>query len=236
MNERNSGINTCMDNSSIDKSCERGDKRAVILTSYIDHPELIREIPSGTVICADGGYVAAERFGLKPEILIGDYDSARKPDHPDVLLPCVKDMTDSEAAVDLAVSKGYNDILVLGGLGGRLDHTMGNIGVMAKYCGKGVRVAFADGQNYAFMLSPGDYHISPNHLGIKFKYMGLIAYGGEVPRLTVKGTKYELDSAALGVDTTLGVSNEIIEDTAFVSFDSGMLLVALSSDVLRARF
>lgn len=204
--------------------------RAIILTSHIEHPGLIREIPDGTVICADGGYVAAERFGLKPDILIGDYDSAEEPEHVDVLLPRVKDVTDSEAAVDLAVSRGFSDILVIGGFGGRLDHTMGNIGVLAKYCGRGVKVAFADGQNYAFMLSPGSWHISPERLGIRHKYMGLITYGGSVLGLTVRGARYELTKAELGIATTLGVSNEITGGSASVSFEKGMLLVALTSD------
>ena len=80
-------------------------------------------------------------------------------DQPDDLnvikLPMEKDMTDSEAAIDLAVSEGAGHITGMGGLGGRFDHTMGNMGMLAKYCGKLDHMAFVDGQNYVFMTEPG---------------------------------------------------------------------------------
>ena len=108
------------------------------------------------IICADGGLLIAETLGLIPTHLIGDYDSMNMPDSTDIIkLPMEKDMTDTEAAVDMAVALGYEHITVLGGLGGRFDHTMGNLGVMAKYCCSIDYFAFVDGQNYVRMVRPG---------------------------------------------------------------------------------
>lgn len=210
-------------------------KKCLILTSLIDGAgEIPHRFSEETdVICADAGLRYAKEFGLTPKYLIGDYDSGTKPASEDIpagaqltVLPCEKDMTDSEAAVDLACSKGYDHISVLGGLGGRFDHTMGNIGLLCKYAGTGVQLSFEDGQNKIFMLTPGTHTISKN----RFKYLGLIAYNGPVSGLTVTGTRYTLSDHTLTADTTLGVSNEITGSTAEVSFTDGFLLVIQSSD------
>ena len=165
---------------------------ALILTAHVDNPEQISIDFSrfDTVICADGGLLVADRLGLTPDILIGDFDSVEQPKEREVIkLPAEKDMTDSEAAIDLAVSQGYDHIVVLGGLGGRFDHTMGNIGILSKYCGKLSHLALTDGQNYVFMASPGRVTIPRGD----YTYLGVISYGGAAKSVTLKGVKYPLD-------------------------------------------
>ncbi len=222
-------------------------EQALIITSYIDHSGLLSPeavsgyaaVPDTTVICADGGYLNAKALGIRPDILIGDYDSSAQPDVAAVqsagedliLLPRVKDMTDSEAAIDLAVERGISRILVLGGLGGRFDHTMGNVGMLAKYCGKTAFLAFLDGQNLMYMLPPGTYELPRRQVVTYFTYLGLIAYAGAVEGLSISGCKYELKDHTLTPDTTLGVSNEILDGSAAVSFDAGKLLVIHSRDI-----
>ena len=202
---------------------------ALILTAHVDNPEQISIDFSrfDTVICADGGLLVADRLGLTPDILIGDFDSVEQPKEREVIkLPAEKDMTDSEAAIDLAVSQGYDHIVVLGGLGGRFDHTMGNIGILSKYCGKLSHLALTDGQNYVFMASPGRVTIPRGD----YTYLGVISYGGAAKSVTLKGVKYPLTDYLLSDSTTLGVSNEIIEETAEISFTKGKLLLILSRD------
>ena len=161
-------------------------------------------------ICADGGYIRAKELNISPDMLIGDYDSSAMPDAPAIILPRVKDMTDSEAAVDFAVSHGTRNIVVLGGLGGRLDHTMGNIGMLAKYAGSDCRLTFMDGINFVYMLTPGAHTIKKTVYRNTYRYLGLISYGGKVNGLTVRGCKYTLTNHILRDDTSLGVSNEIL--------------------------
>lgn len=205
-------------------------KKALIITAHVEHFEYIDlDLDQfHAIICADGGLLIAERLGLHPTHLIGDYDSMKMPDMPDIIkLPMEKDMTDTEAAVDLAVSLGFNHITVLGGLGGRFDHTMGNLGVMAKYCGIIDYFAFLDGQNYIRMIVPGHYELVKN----PYPYLGIISYGDFAELVTLRGVKYPLEDYFLTNDTSLGVSNEIIADVAEISFTSGKLLIILSKDI-----
>ena len=207
--------------------------KCLIITSHVENLELVHIDPSDydCIICADGGLLVADSLNIKADLLIGDYDSMAQPEDFQVIkLPMEKDMTDSEAALDLAVSKGFTFIHILGGLGGRFDHTMGNIGLLAKYCGKLHHLALMDGQNYVFMALPGKISIPKN----KHKYLGLISYGNTVKGLTLKGVKYPLVNHSLTDDTTLGVSNEITCESAEIAFDSGRLLIILSKDVDKA--
>lgn len=150
---------------------------------------------------------------------------------PLIVLPREKDMTDSEAAIDLAIARGYRNIVVLGGLGGRFDHTMGNIGLLAKSLNSVDWLEYQDGYNRVFMRGPERFSVEKG----RFQYLGLIAYGGTVSGLTLENVKYPLTNAVLTDDTTLGVSNEILGDRpeaqAEISFRSGRLLVIQSNDI-----
>jgi len=205
-------------------------KKALIVTAHVEYLESIdlEFNQFEAVICADGGLLIAEKLSLQPTHLIGDYDSMEAPDMPDIIrLPMEKDMTDTEAAVDMAYELGFNHITVLGGLGGRFDHTMGNLGVMAKYCGKTDYLAMIDGQNYVRMILPGHYELSKN----PYKYLSIISYGDYAELVTLRGVKYPLEDYFLTHDTSLGVSNEITNDVAEISFTSGKLLLILSKDI-----
>ena len=204
-------------------------KNFLIITAHVEGLNYIDICQNqyDCVICADGGLEIAGSLGLTPDLLIGDYDSGQLPENREVIrLPMEKDMTDSEAALDLAVSEGGENIIILGGLGGRFDHTMGNIGLLAKYCGRLHELAFVDGYNRVSMLEPGCYDIPKNN----YRYMGLIAYGGSVKDLTLRGVKYPLTKYPLRDDTSLGVSNEITASAASLRFSAGRLLLVFSDD------
>ena len=222
------------------------DRTCLIVTSRVDGAEQLTIDLSAydAVICADRGLQVAEALDLLgdvPVYLIGDYDSGTPPTEAEqaaasglVVLPTVKDMTDSEAAIDLAVSRGYDVIHVLGGLGGRFDHSMGNLGMLAKYV-EDPRVKelwFEDGQNRVFMKTPGTFRVPARGPENRFDYFGLIAYSGAVEGLTITGAKYPLAGHTLTLDTTLGVSNEVAKDAPFaeVSHTKGHLLVIFSKD------
>lgn len=224
----------------------------MILTSHFEGSDLfsIDTTAYDAIFCADGGLQVAEQLDLLGDIpvyLIGDYDSGAAPTEAEraaasglIVLPCVKDMTDSEAAIDFAVSEGFDHIHVYGGLGGRFDHSMGNLGMLAKYVDdpRVEALCFEDGQNLVFMKSPGTFRVPAPGTALdggpsnRFSYFGLIAYGGNVEGLTITGAKYPLDGHTLTPDTTLGVSNEVAAGAPYaeVTHKSGHLLVILSSD------
>lgn len=202
---------------------------ALIVTSYIGNSfsRILTCLSYDTVICADGGYKIACDAGIKADILIGDYDSMPLPDNRDcIVLPVEKDMSDTEAAIDLAVEKGFNNIMVLGGIGGRFDHTMGNIGLLSKYCNTRIKVCFLDDQNIVFMSGPDTIRIPQNN----YKYLGILSHSDCTTGLTLKSVKYPLENYTLENNTSLGVSNEITGPYAEVSFTSGKLLMILSND------
>ncbi len=219
----------------------------MILTSHFEGSDLfsIDKTAYDAIICADRGLQVAEALDLLgdvPVYLIGDYDSGSPPTEAEraaasglVVLPTVKDMTDSEAAIDLAVTEGFGVIHVYGGLGGRFDHTMGNLGMLAKYA-EDPRVSelwFEDGQNRVFLKTPGTFRVPAKGPESRFDFFGLIAYGGPVEGLTITGAKYPLAGHTLTPDTTLGVSNEVAKDAPFaeVTHTNGHLLVILSRDL-----
>ena len=127
----------------------------------------------------------------------------------------------------LAYSRGAGVITIVGGLGGRFDHTMANIGLMSKFLGK-ADIFILDGDNFVRMLAPGEYKI----ISAGYTYLGLIAYGGPVKELTLSGTYYPLENHDLTPDTSLAISNEIVNEPATVKFTSGQLLVIQSDDAI----
>ena len=219
-------------------------KTALIITSIINdaariRPELLKA-PYDMVICCDAGTDRALELGIRPDIIIGDFDSSVviSPDAEDfdrndeklpemVVLPHEKDMTDTEAACDLAFSRGAGVMTIVGGLGGRFDHTMANISLMSKYLGK-ADIFLVDGDNFVRMLTPGEHMI----ISAGYKYLGLIAYGGPVTGLSESGVFYPLENYTLKPDTSLGISNEITHEPARISFTSGQLLVIQSNDAI----
>ena len=186
------------------------------------------------IICADGGYEMALQLGVKPSLWIGDADSLSNDkilpkgliEHR---LPKEKDLTDTEAAVKAAIDAGAGEICILGGLGGRFDHTMGNLGILEKYINH--PIVIEDGINRVRLLLPGNKKVKKD----QFKYLGLVSFTEKVEGLTVKNVKYPLKEFTLLKGTTLGVSNEIKEEYCEIEFKKGKLLVIQSNDGKRNK-
>ena len=142
------------------------------------------------------------------------------------VLPAEKAMTDSEAAVDVAAQLGFVDIALLGGLGGRFDHTLGNLTILAKYVDSAVRVRIFDGFNSVEMVAAGT-HTVPRR---GFRYFGVLPYGGSAIGVTMRGVKYAVTDFTFEDSSTRGVSNEIVGESATLSVRAGRLLLVQSRD------
>ena len=175
-------------------------------------------------ISADKGIENADKAGVKPDVLVGDFDSSSAKGAKEVIrYPAEKDVTDTEIAVDYAISKGAEEIMIFGGTGGRADHSMANIMLLARTAKKGIDIKMLDGTNLFF--------VTLKSLEVKkqgFKYMSLFPLFGDVENLTLSGVKYPLDSYLLKCDSSLCVSNEIEMDKAVITFSAGALLIVLS--------
>lgn len=198
--------------------------------------DLIQKNDYETVIACDSGMEFFYRNGLHPDLILGDFDSADQSvvkafrEQGDVRLeqfPAQKDWTDTELAVRRALESGADQIDLVGATGSRLDHVMGNLQLLALGLEKGVTISLLDAHNRIRLID--------QPLTIKKKeqygdYVSLIPHGGAVCGLTLKGMKYPLFGATLTPDVSLGISNEIVDEEASISFQEGRLFVFETRD------
>ena len=206
-------------------------KKCVIITSYIEGslPELIGDFNPDFILCADGGYDYAKAAGITPDMLIGDLDSITAPNDPAIetlIFPAEKDDTDTGICLQTALEKGYKDILIIGGLGGRLDHTMSNIQLITGKCHLADRITVKDKSNSCTVITNGSVTLPY----IENQYVSIFSMSEESAGVTTSGLKYPLDNATMVYSSTLGTSNEIVSDSATISVKKGRLLIITSME------
>lgn len=176
------------------------------------------------VICADSGFDIANEFGIIPDLLIGDFDSIKAiPENLNkITLPVEKDVTDSVAAFNEGVERGFNSFLLLGGTGGRFEHTFANISLMANASKSGFDFRIAD-EKHIF------YSITDSSMKIKRKdnqQVSVFAYGDNAIGVTEKGFYYSLcDYTLTPFKGALGTSNHIVDDYGEISVENGTLII-----------
>jgi len=177
------------------------------------------------VAVADGGDRLAAALGVTPFLTVADFDSSpvREQNGECIRLPIEKDVTDTHAAMEELFSRGYREFLLLGCLGGRLDHTMAAILAARLLTEKGCRVTLCDEKNTATVLLPGTYPLTGNGFSV-------FAMTETVEGLTLSGVKYPLCGFTLHNADPLCVSNEVSEENAHLSFKNGVLLLIFSKD------
>lgn len=134
-------------------------KRAVILSAMPVTPALSAYLqPGDTVVACDAGYRNAAVLGIQPDLIVGDFDSAPKPETTGdmIILPHVKDDTDTHYAAKWLCERGYRHIVMLGALGGkRMEHTFSNVSTAVYLASNGVDVTLADEHSELHILCPG---------------------------------------------------------------------------------
>ena len=175
-------------------------------------------------IAADGGLDTMLRLGLRPHLLIGDLDSAQSapPDGiPLLRLPTHKDITDTDAAVREAQSRGCGRFLLYGLLGGRPDHSFANITLLARLSQEGCRAALFGAGYVLTAVTDGALSFDPACGG----YLSVFSFSDKCEGVTLKNLAYTMDNGALTNTFGLGVSNEFIGKAATVAVKRGTLLV-----------
>lgn len=186
------------------------------------------------VICADGGVRHAMVLGLKPDLVMGDFDSAgaallaeiTAQNIPVEKVPAEKDQTDTHLAVLEAVRRGASEIILVGATGGRLDHTLSNLLLLPRLPAQ-VQVSVVDDKNVLRLLGPGGRITVAVEPG---DYLSLLPLSPEVKGVVAEGVKWPLDGATLRWGESVGVSNILVEAEAFVAVREGYLLVIQSRD------
>lgn len=190
----------------------------------------------GIVIAVDGGLRAADRLGIVPTHVVGDFDTAdpglvaRYREIPGIQWEKhepMKNDTDTDLAVSLVVRLGAKNFLVLGAFGGRMDHTLSNIHALCRALEAGVTGYLADGQNWLYLAKKQAFFSREHQFG---RYISLIPFTEKVTGLTLEGFVYPLTDYTMRMGQRLGVSNELKEEAAQARWDEGILIVVESRD------
>ena len=185
--------------------------------------------PQDLLICADGGFDHAVRYGLTPDLIMGDFDSVKNRDFggvPVKQFPAHKDDTDTGIAIAEGELRGYRRFVLYGCLGGRLDHTVANLSQMAGLAQRGCACELRSARNEAHILRDGVLRL-PARRGCKLSVFALF---GEARGVTLEQVEYPLKNATLTPGYPLGVSNEFQKGEAVIRVEEGTLLVILSKD------
>ena len=176
------------------------------------------------VVAVDAGLERVRAAGCYPDLTVGDFDSlGYVPEGGQVQVhPVRKDKSDMELALDLAFDRGYEAVWVYGALGGRLDHTIGNLQTCAGFAERGMQVTIVGLDSAVRIL------VGPATFDIPFCETGTVSVFSAVDEsvgVTECGMEYPLEDARLSNRTTLGLSNELTGRPASVSARKGTLYV-----------
>lgn len=185
------------------------------------------------IVCADGGAEYLQKCKIYPHVLIGDLDSIEENALSDfkahgcriIKYPREKDFTDTQLAADYAAEHGANEIIMLGCIGSRLDHSLANIMLMVALLKKGIFPCIINEKNKVYITDsiiklegkPGDL-------------VSLIPVGGDVTGIYTEGLEYGLSNSTIRLGDTLGISNVFLKDYAQIKICSGCLLIIKSID------
>lgn len=171
----------------------------------------------------DGGLNHMEKLGLKPVLIVGDFDSHARPETrvETIALPREKDDTDTVFAVKEALRRGYEEFLLIGVTGERFDHTFGNVSLLLFLDGMGKRAKILDDFSEMEIISRETAEIDGS-----CAFFSLLNISGTARRITIRGAKYPLEGAEITSEYQYGISNEVLPgQKASVSVGEGRLLL-----------
>lgn len=208
------------------------EQRAVLLANGILEDvgyahQLLRE--DDWIVAANGGTRVAAELGIVPQLLVGDSDSLpaslqqwlTENAVPHLPFARAKDETDLELALWHVAEHGVRSVLVLGAIGGRTDHSIANLSLLAAAARRGMRIEAVAGREHLFVIAQ-TLTLDGNVGDI----VSLLPWGGDAGGVTTQGLRWALESATLPFGTTRGISNEMIAAIATISLEAGLLLVA----------
>ena len=179
--------------------------------------------PGDCVIAADRGYDSLLAYGVVPDLVVGDFDSlGYAPSHPNVTqLPKQKDDTDMVYALRKGLELGYRRFVLLGGVGGRLEHTLGNLQILDWLTTQGATGFLAGEKTVATALRNSSITFPASMSG----YLSVFCNSGAAHGVTLQGLKFPLDNYTMSGSFPIGVSNEFLGEPATVSVADGSLLL-----------
>ena len=191
----------------------------------IQNYDFLRSVlsPTDFFIFCDSGLKHLSALGAQPHLIVGDFDSHENPSLPveTIVLPREKDDTDTFFAVKEALRRGFEEFLLLGVIGGRLDHSLGNLSILLYLQALGKHGRILD--DHSEMEIVGS---QPVTIPDRFPYFSLLNISGIARGITVTDAKYPLENGEITAQYAFGVSNEVLPGrTATVSVAEGNLLL-----------
>lgn len=193
---------------------------------------ILRENEYNKIIAADKGLEILNKIDVKPDYIIGDFDSVNKEileqykNIPITYLKPEKDFTDTHMALKLSIEKGAKKITIVGAIGTRFDHSIANIHILKEALENSIEAEIIDEHNKIKLINT-DTKINKDD---KFKYVSLIPLTTSVKGITLEGFKYGLKDATLKIGESIGVSNEQIDEKATIKIKEGILILIFSKD------
>ena len=211
-------------------------KSYIFIGGEVDASAIESPIPDDAlVIAADSGYDNAKKLGLaeRCDFVVGDFDSTKELAFCSrakiVRVPAEKDETDTQLALNIALEGGSDEIYIIGGLSGRLDHTLSNLYLLETLSKIGAYATICDGKNRVRYLKERSSLLIPKS---EYKYFGLLPADREVKGVIIEGAKYPLKNATLTrSNPSFAISNEVEGNFAMVSCKKGGLFVIESKDL-----
>ena len=174
-------------------------------------------------IYCDSGLKHMDKLDRKPDLIVGDFDSHEDP-HMDVetiTLPCEKDDTDTYFAVKEAIRRGFEEFLLVGVIGNRFDHTMGNVSILLYLDSMGKKGIIIDDYSEMEIVSN-----EPAYIDDSYSYFSLLNISGTARGIDITDAKYPLANGEITPEYQYGISNEVLPGkTACVSVKEGRLLL-----------
>ena len=175
------------------------------------------------IVFCDSGLKHLEALQVKPGLIVGDFDSHDNPhlDVETIVLPCEKDDTDTVFAVKEAVKRDFDDFLLIGVVGARLDHTLGNVSILLYLDSIGKKGIIIDDYSEIEIVSN-----EPAYIEDSYAFFSLLNVSGTAKGITIENAKYLLNNAEITCEYQYGVSNEVIPGrTAKIIISDGKLLL-----------
>lgn len=174
-------------------------------------------------IFCDSGLKHLEKLEISPDLIVGDFDSHENPNlsAETIVLPCEKDDTDTVFAVKEAIKRGFCDFLLIGVIGQRLDHTLGNVSILLMLDSLNKKAKIVDDFSEMEIISDKAAYIDDS-----FSFFSLINISGKAEGITIENAKYPLKNGEITTEYQYGISNEVLKNkTAKVSLSEGKLLL-----------
>lgn len=178
---------------------------------------------SDLIIAADGGYNTLKKLNIKPDLVVGDFDSLKSiPENENVIKhPIKKDDTDTLLAVKIALEKGFKCFKIYGAIGGRLDHTIATVQTATFIAENGGIPYIYDTKHTVTAIKNSSISFDKNMKG----YISIFALSGVCKGVTIKGLLYPLENAEISPTFPLGVSNEFIGKESIITVENGILTI-----------